>query len=468
MKTEASGRWSHNHTFDWQFRMIRHVVLGVVLCLIQAAAVALPAASTRDQDPQHEGTGTAGSQTGPDTRAPAQDPAAAGTAPRAASPEPAWKRYLKSLDRQGLSSIEDINYRGFYPRVAWISTGSGPALGVRYWKPSAIGSLDVLGSAYYSWRRYQFYDLQLGLIPHRGETIPPDSFATEGVDQLGDVDRQGFSRLKLYGTVRFRDRTDDSFYGLGPDSQRSARLRYRVKDSLGELATGYQFSDHFGFTVKAGYLENSLACGRSTPTLCANLPTPVPSGTPSPPHYFRFRSNALFDYRDDFGLPHKGLLWAIGWDKWDNVNAGNRFNFNLFATDLRGYVPLGGRAHTLALRGVAIYTDPAAGNRVPFFLQPSLGGGDTLRGYDPFRFQGDKLMLAQAEYRWEASRWLELALFGDTGTVAVQGSRLSVDKLKSDWGFGFRFKTAHSILLRIDEAFSNEGAHTQVRLAAAF
>ena len=77
-------------------------------------------------------------------------------------------------------------------------------------------------------------------------------------------------------------------------------------------------------------------------------------------------------------------------------------------------------------------------------------------------------MLLHAEYRWEASKRWELALFGDSGTVANQGERLSRNNLKSDWGVGIRFKTSQSTLFRIDQAFSNEGSKTQFRVSAVF
>jgi outer membrane translocation and assembly module TamA len=117
---------------------------------------------------------------------------------------------------------------------------------------------------------------------------------------------------------------------------------------------------------------------------------------------------------------------------------------------------------------VVVNSDPAPNNRVPFFLQPSLGGGESLRGYDAFRFQGDKMILLQGEYRWEASRRFELAFFGDTGTVANQGARLSINKMKSDAGIGIRFKSSRVTMFRLDIARSNEGIIYQFRFSASF
>ena len=159
---------------------------------------------------------------------------------------------------------------------------------------------------------------------------------------------------------------------------------------------------------------------------------------------------------------------AFLWQRMDNVDTIDSFNFTQWGMDARGYIPLGNRQRIFAIRGLFINSDPASGNRVPFFLMPSLGGGESLRAFPAFRFQGPKMMLLQAEYRWEASRRFELAVFGDTGTVALIGDRLSLDELKSDAGVGFRIKSSRSTLFRLDLAYGNEGWMAQFRMSAVF
>ncbi len=383
------------------------------------------------------------------------------------------EKYAKNFDRKGSNSVEEINFWGFHPRLDWIARGSGVAPGVRYWKPELVGPIDVMGSAFYSWRRYQHYDLNVGLIPNRGKRIPSRSFETDGIEQLGDIDRDKFSRFKLYVSGRYRDRTDEAFYGPGPDSLKEDRTHYRVKDVLFETVTGVQLTGKIGFTFKAGLLQHSLADGRSEPSLWeafspGSLSDPGLPGQENPPNYWRYHTSFLLDFRDDPGVPHKGIMIAFGWEKFDNINTLNLFNFHRFGMDVRGYIPLGSRQRVLALRAVGVNSDPASGNQVPFFLQPSLGGGESLRGYDAFRFQGDKMILLQGEYRWEASRRIELAFFGDTGTVANQGERLSINKMKSDAGIGFRVKSSRATLFRLDVARSNEGYKLQLRFSAPF
>jgi Omp85 superfamily domain len=382
-------------------------------------------------------------------------------------PKPALEKYAQKFDQKGNSSIEDMNFWGFHPRVDWIARGSGMALGTRYWKPEVLGPIDLMGAAFYSWKKYQYYDLQVGLIPNTGKRIPARSFETEDIDQLGDVKRESFSRFKLYASGRFRDRTDESYFGTGPNSSPDV-VHYGIKDTLVEMATGYQITKRVGFTVKGGLLQNTLAPGRSDPQLESRFPDQSIPGKEAPPNYFRTHASILFDFRDDPNVPHEGFMVAFGWEKYDNVDTVDLFNFNRFGIDSRAYFPLGSHQQVLAVRGVAVDSDPAPNSRVPFFIQPSLGGGESLRGYDAFRFQGDKSLLVQGEYRWEASPRFELAFFVDSGTVANQGSRLSFHEMNSDAGFGFRVKSSRSTLMRIDSAWGSEGYRLQFRFEAVY
>jgi len=284
--------------------------------------------------------------------------------------QPFWERYLYSLDQKGSQSIEDFNFYGLYPRLDWIARGSGPALGVSYWRPNVKGDVDVLGSAFYSLRRYQHVDLHAGLIPNRGKRIPSRSFAEDDIDDLGDIDRTRFSRFKLYASGRYRYMPEERYYGSGPDSRREDRKRFLLRDALFEITTGYQFTSRIAWTLKAGYLQHSLSLKDLGGGGIA------PPGSENPPNYFRLGSTVLLDYRDDPGIPHSGFSLSLGWEMYENVTRPDGHNFHRYGLDARGYIPLGSQQRVLALRGVFLGSLPEEGNQVPFFLQPSLGGAN--------------------------------------------------------------------------------------------
>ena len=114
-------------------------------------------------------------------------------------------------------------------------------------------------------------------------------------------------------------------------------------------------------------------------------------------------------------------------------------------------------------------TDADDGAVVPFFLLPSLGGNDTLRGFRAHRFRGPHAILLQGEYRWEIWSGLEGALFYDAGKVTERRSDLNLRSLERDYGFGIRFNTDNGIIMRVDAAFgSRDGKHLHVVFGGIF
>jgi outer membrane protein assembly factor BamA len=122
----------------------------------------------------------------------------------------------------------------------------------------------------------------------------------------------------------------------------------------------------------------------------------------------------------------------------------------------------------VALRAVATMDRPRAGAQVPFFLQQTLGGSHTLRGYHSFRFRDERLLLLQAEYRWEANPALELALFVDAGRASSHDAGWSLDDMHTSWGAGLRVKTFDAVRFRFDVARSPETTRFLVRLGPSF
>jgi outer membrane protein assembly factor BamA len=63
---------------------------------------------------------------------------------------------------------------------------------------------------------------------------------------------------------------------------------------------------------------------------------------------------------------------------------------------------------------------------VPFYLMPSLGGKNTLRGYYDFRFHDRDMQLFNAESRWGLFTHLDVAVFADAGKVAPEARDLDL------------------------------------------
>ena len=372
------------------------------------------------------------------------------------------------LDKAETPTISDWNLKGFYPRIAWPSRGSGAALGFRYWQPDFWGRVDAAGAAFYSLRQYQHYDLQLGLMPHVGRRIPRRSWRGDDVYDLASL-QPDFTRFPFYVTMRFRYLPEEDFYGLGPDSSLENRRNYLREESRIYLTTGWQFNRNFVWIVNAGYDQNEIRVGKSnaTPSTHEFFDDPNAPGLANAPDYIRFGTQLFLDHRDEPGNPHDGFMAAFSFDRFDDRHE-TAFDFNRYGLDVRSYIPLGSPQRVLALRAGIQINEANDGNHVPFFMQPSLGGSHTLRGFDSFRWRGERVMLYQAEYRWEATTFWDLNAFIDTGAVSGPDENLSFSNLQWDWGFGTRFKTYRDIVLRLEVAFSDETTRYYFRGSTSF
>jgi hypothetical protein len=376
------------------------------------------------------------------------------------------ERQFLRIDKAETPTIADWNWKGFYPRIAWPARGSGVALGVRYWQRDVLGPMDVAGAAFYSWRSYQHYDTQFGLLPHYGRRIPGRSWKGDDLYEVGDV-KPGFPRFPLYVTLRYRYLAEDNFYGLGPSASLDDRSDYLQEETRAYVTTGFQITKNVAWLVDGGYQANSIGPGGSSsyPDTQEVFDDETAPGLSNPPDYVRAGTKFFIDFRDEPGNPHRGFMLALLGESFLDQNQ-DAFSFHRFGFDARGFIPLGSPQRVIALRAAMVFDTPEEGDQVPFFMQESLGGSHLLRGFDSFRFRAEKVALYQAEYRWEPTPFWELALFADAGSVARTDT--SFEGLEWDWGMGMRFKSYRSILLRLEIAFSRETTRYYFRGSTSF
>lgn len=379
------------------------------------------------------------------------------------------ERQLLALERAERPSLFDLNVEGFYPRAVFLASGSEVAFGTRFWRPDLGATrLDVHGSVFYSFDGYEFYDLQLGRLPHRARGFPVRSTSGDDVYELANLPRVD-PDLSLYGSLRYRHYPQNSFYGLGDGTAVEDATNYLHQDAVYALVAGYQGRRGVAATVRAGFVQAFVGPGtdHDSPTIGAVYDDVTAPGLDRQPDFVHLAAMLLFDGRDRPGNPHRGGLIALGAARFDE-RGGDEFSFDRFAADARGYLALGSSQRVLAARALALYDRPADGARVPFYFQEALGGSHTLRGFRSFRFRGEKILLLQAEYRWEPWPALELALFGDFGRAFRVDEDLSLDGLERDFGVGLRLKTHDDVIARFDVAHSNEDTRVLLRFGPSF
>ncbi len=348
-----------------------------------------------------------------------------------------------------------------------ISPVSNFAPAVQYERPRLGGTnLHLLASGAYSVTGYQVYDLRFGKFD---QPAPYEFLSDAFLGAPLEFDRRTQAPLEgfLYTDLRYRNFPREEFYGLGSDSSRDDRTNYRYEESGFDVVAGYPFARWFGIMGRAGYLLTNVGPGTNekrpdTQDLFDDSTAP---GLERQPDFYRFDAGLYLAYEGDPNLP-AGIL-GVEWARFDDVGD-RRFEFDRFAVDARGYLPLGSRQRTLAARFFVSRDYANDSMEVPFYFMKTLGGNETLRGYNDFRFRDSNLIYFSSEYRWEANPAVELAIFYDTGKVVSQGSDLSLKHLRHSYGFGIRGKSFRRTVLRIDLGHSEEGTFVYFAFGPTF
>ena len=131
----------------------------------------------------------------------------------------------------------------------------------------------------------------------------------------------------------------------------------------------------------------------------------------------------------------------------------DRYSFRPRRRNLQQFFPIFDKKRVFALQGRMITNRADDGQVVPFYLQPTLGGSDHAARLSDYRFRDDNLLVIQREYRWEAFRALDMALFTDCREGRSRTRPISTSaNLNHAYGIGFRFNTYKTVFLRLDIA----------------
>jgi hypothetical protein len=165
---------------------------------------------------------------------------------------------------------------------------------------------------------------------------------------------------------------------------------------------------------------------------------------------------AALDSRDGPGYSRRGSLLRLEASNYA-AREGRPFSFRRVDADVRQFIPILRGNWVVVLGALASTTDTDAGDEVPFYLLPDLGGSSALPGYPSWRFRDRHRILVGSELRWAPGQFVDMALFYQAGKVAARRSDLDLDHLKDSFGIGIRFHTAQATVLRADLAKTREG-----------
>lgn len=342
----------------------------------------------------------------------------------------------KRLEPQGPSDAELVIRRvllspllsgggGAYPWFGSVFGGSGMAVGAGYLKRfEKSGSLNLLAGI--SINNSQVLETRL---------VAPALFR---------------DRLQIGAEARWTKARDVPYYGVGPATDPSTDFEYDYQPT--EYSTDATFKPVRWLSFGGGYSFVDLTTAVEHFDLAAR---PAP-GIGRALRYNVMRAEVAVDSRTSPGYSTRGGLYRVAWERHEERHD-LPFSFDSQEYEVRQLVPLMREQFVLAVRGLMTLTSTDHGSQVPVPLAPFLGSGSTLRAFSTRRFTDRNRVLLTGEYRWRPSRYLDMALFVDSGQVAGDVRQFRFRDFESNWGIGARFHGPVFTALRVEYARGREG-----------
>jgi len=362
------------------------------------------------------------------------------------TPSPAEQRLVKFQER-GLLEQYTAGYGGLRLKIGGLATGSGLAAGPEYARNDwADGRIQFRAAALASLRLYQKYDAELNIPPAGRERVFGNLYAVH----------HNYPSLQ--------------YYGPGPDSERTGRSNFRLEDTAFDGTFGVRPIPQLIIAGSSGYLRNNVGPGTDDRFISSEQiysPRRGTIGIDRQTNFFRYGGHVQFDYRDVPGGTRSGGNYFAQYSNFKDQKL-ERHDFQRLDVELQQYIPFFNQRRVISLRGKTVLTEPGSRQTIPFYMQPVLGGSETLRGFRPFRFYDNNLLLFNGEYRFEVFGGLDMALFADAGKVTRRRTQIDFADLESDVGFGFRFNARNNVFLRFDVGFSHEGFQIWLKFNKVF
>ncbi|MGE0041154.1 MAG: BamA/TamA family outer membrane protein [Vicinamibacterales bacterium] len=384
----------------------------------------------------------------------AQDTRAAALAAERAERARQLRAYEPNRIEQGFLYIDEKHLlerlaappEGVYPRFGGLPSGNGLTFGPGYrlGRVDAGAWLDAV--ALWSHRNSKGVALRTGLAGLAG------------------------GQLTLEGGVAWHDLAQQDFWGLGGDTAPVARTTYRQHDTTVDLGVSGHPLPWLTVTPSGGQLAAHLGAGRDTgvPSASDRFDEATAPGIDTAVRLGFVGLSVDADFRDAPLNTRGGGRYRAAVTRYSD-RRGGPYDFARVDAELLQVFPIFDKKRNFAVHVVASSAQPvSAGDAVPFYLMPWLGGSHSIRGLRNYRLRDRSALLVTGEYRWEAFAGLDMALFLDAGDVAPRWRDIVVGRMKTSAGIGFRFNTNRNVFLRLDTAWGREGARFYMKFGPVF
>ena len=322
--------------------------------------------------------------------------------------------------------------------------------------------------------------------PHiRFTTSVEGRASANGFWAAGAVSHMQFDWYRAYDVGSFRmpqmtiaikhfDLPEMPFFGLGNETSRSDRSLFELTETVMPILVDFPVA--YGLTLSAQFTALHAASDpsrafvsrfseSSAPGLRARTTYVVPGLIAT------YRSqDQLYGFSGDARVSYEAYEAVDGGPfSFDRIEARGAVHYGvedqLFAQATFPYLrSLLGSSRFTAEANLVI-SDPRAHNSVPFYLQPTLGGGDIhnenwLGSYTNYRFRAPSTVAYGLSYERRLIDPLGISVFAQWGKVGSNVGDLDFDRLKHSIGLGLQLRLGGRAVAEFSFAWGGgEGTH---------
>jgi hypothetical protein len=246
------------------------------------------------------------------------------------------------------------------------------------------------------------------------------------------------------------------FYGLGNGSSLASRAFYGLTET--EVSANLDVPLPLGFALSGELDGLRFAPDPSTRFDTSFNETSAP-GRHAQTIYIRPRLSAAWKYPRDEALYGFSTSARVAYGFYGALGGGP-FSFGRLNTSWNVSVGLDREQRFGAVQFASrlILSDPPAGNRIPFYLQPTLGGADIhdenlLRSYRNYRFRDANLVAYEIGYEHKILDPLGIRVFAEFGKVGREPNDLGFERMKSSFGMSGTFRLGGATVFEISFAW---------------
>lgn len=413
------------------------------------------------------------------------------------------KQGCERADATGTKPIKDLvpgclenlfhGNKGLYISFENLAPGNGLAVGAAF-KDSELNlthwrlnyQIDAQGSVNGSWTAGGLLTMKLSPAESNNKSKPRIVVVhgplPKHLPELGENE----TKLLLNFYAFHSSLNQVAYYGIGPDTLLTDRTFFGFQETVTGANADYllKYGFHLLGEVNGRFPNISGNHGQSSPSIEQVYTETTAPGLTHQPGFLQFGEGLQYTKhlggladKANFGVD-ADLDYGANFQQFVAPSESD-FSFRRLTVDvtndlhlLKKFTPKNGSATseqfgTLQLRGWLCESIADAGHFVPFYFQPTLGGGDinkerTLPSFADYRFRAPDALLFSAQYTQQLPKFsfLGLVLRADTGKVADSRGDIDLSHLRHSYGAGLTINAGNFPYLIFMYAWGGESHHT--------